>query len=203
MKKNPHILKLVDEYRYRKGIVITDEKSVTYKVFKVIYFLSFLWTFVFNMLFLIGSLISYNFSEVKINTTPAITLLIATVVLITGLILLIKKLYIPAGILNIFSVIMFIIQYYTLLLNDIQLQGISHFFYWRHLFPGVIVLFSCIALCIIGLKCKALLNRDYKKMLEKIYLKNTSKLSDINDDDWQQLLESGELFDDRFEKKEN
>ena len=157
----------------------------------------FLWTFVFNSLFLIGSLVSINYSEAKIKTTPAITLLISTIILILGFFLLLKKLYLSGGILNILSAIMGTAQYYTLLLNDIQLNGgITHFFFWRHFAPAVILIVTCISLCYIGIKSKVLLNRDYKKMLERLYIKNKEKLADTSDEGWQELLESGELFDD-------
>ena len=200
MKKNPHILALVDKYRYRKGITITDEKSRIFKTFKTIYIISFLWTFVFNSLFLIGSLVSINYSESKIKTTPAITLSISTIILIFGLILLLKKLYLSGGILNILSTVMGTAQYYTLLLNDIQLNGgITHFFFWRHFTPAVVLIITCTVICYIGIKSKVLLYRDYKKMLERLYIKNSEKLADINDEDWEKLIESGELFDDTNE----
>lgn len=197
MKKNPHILALVDKYRYRKGIVITDEKSGIYKGFKITYIISVLWTFIFNSLFLIGNLVTLQFSETEIKTTPAISELIATVLLIVGFVLILKRLYIAGGILNILSTIMGTVQYYTLLLNDIQLSGgITHFFFWRHLAPAVILLITCFVICFIGIKAKMFLNRDYKKMLERLYIKNSEKLADINDEGWQELLESGELFED-------
>ena len=204
MKKNPHVLKLVEDYRYRKGIVVTDEKSITYKVSKIIYFISVLWTFVFNSLFIIGSFISYNFSETDVKLIPAITLLIATVMLIAGFILIIKKLYIPAAILNVFSIVLGTVQFYTLLLSDLQLtRSITHFFYWRHFFPAIILLATVAILCVIGIKCKTLLNRDYKKVLEKLYIKNKDKFSNITDDEWQELLESGEIFKEEDENNEN
>ena len=204
MTKNPHILELVNEYRYRKGIVVTDEKSFVYKVFKIIYLIAFLWTFIFNALFTIWSFVSYNFSEITVNITPAITLIIATVFLIAGLILIMTKLYVPAGILNVFSIILGTVQYYTLLSSDIQLQGgITHFFYWRHFFPAIILLISVTVICVIGIKSKILLNRDYKKVVEKIYIKNKDQLSNITDDDWQKLLESGELFKEKEKDDEN
>lgn len=197
MKKNPHILALVDKYRCRKGIVITDEKSGFYKGFKIVYIISVLWTFVFNSLFLIGNLITLQFSETKIKTNPAITQSIATLLLIVGFILILKKLYIPGGILNILSTLIGTAQYFTLLLNDIQLNGgITHFFFWRHLAPAVILIITCSVLCFIGIKAKVLLNRDYKKMLERLYIKNSEKLVNTSDDGWQELLESGELFED-------
>ncbi len=195
MKKNPHILDLVEKYRYRKGITVTDEKSSIYKTFKIIYIVAALWTFVFNSLFLIGNLVTLEFSESKIKTTPAITQAIATLLLVVGFILLLKKLYIAGGILNIVSTVMGTVQYYTLLLSDIQLKGgITHFFFWRHFAPAVILIVACIVISYIGIKAKILLNRDYKKMLERLYIKNKEKLAVLNDEDWQELLESGELF---------
>lgn len=197
MKKNPHVLALVDKYRYRKGLTITDEKSTFYKIFKIIYIISIIWTFVFNGLFLIGNLVSLEFAEVKIKTTPAITQLIATLLLIIGFVLILKKIYIAGGILNILSTVMGTVQYYTLLLNDIQLNGgIKHFFFWRHFAPAVVLIITCVVLCYIGIKAKILLNRDYKKMLERLYIKNKDKLVDTSDEGWQELLENGELFDD-------
>ena len=197
MKKNPHVLALVDKYRYRKGIVINDEKSGIYKGFKITYIISVLWTFIFNSLFLIGNLVTLEFSDTKIKTTPAITQLIATLLLIVGFILILKKFYISGGILNILSTVMGTVQYFTLLLNDIQLKGgISHFFFWRHLAPAVILIITCLVICCIGIKAKILLNRDYKKMLERLYVKNSEKHANISDDGWQELLESGELFED-------
>lgn len=197
MKKNPHILALVDKYRYRKGIIVTDEKSGIYKGFKIVYIISVLWTFIFNSLFLIGNLVTLQFSDTKIKTTPAISELIATILLIIGFFLILKRIYIAGGVLNIFSTVMGTIQYYTLLLNDIQLSGgITHFFFWRHFAPAVILIITCSVICYIGIKAKILLNRDYKKMLERLYIKNSEKLADTNDEGWQGLLESGELFED-------
>ena len=204
MNHNPNILKMVEKYRYRKGIVITDEKSNIFKIFKIIYFISLIWTFVFNLYFLIGNIVSLVFSEVKIKTTPAITILISTIFLVAGFIFLLKKLYIPGGIATIFSLIMGIVQYYTLLLNDIQLNGgITHFFYWRHLIPTIIVLVTCLVICYIGIKTKVLLNRDYKKITEKLYVSSSDKLTDLSDEQWQDLLDSGELFRENFEDKDN
>ena len=204
MKKNPHVLELVKDYRYRKGIVVADEKSITYKVSKIIYILAFLWTLIFNTLFIIGSFISDKFSVVDVNIIPAITLLIATVLLISGFVFTLKKLYIPSGVLNLFSAVFGTIQFYTLLEDDIKLQrSITHFFYWRHFFPAIILLVSLAVICAIGIKSKVLLNRDYKKVLEKIYIKNKEQFSNITDDEWQQLLENGEILKEEEEKNED
>ncbi len=197
MKKNPHILALVDKYRYRKGIVITDEKSAVYKGFKIVYIISALWTFIFNSLFLIGNLISLQFAEAKIKSTPAVTELMSTLLLVVGFLLILKRIYIAGGIINILSTVMGTVQYFILLLNDIQLNGgITHFFFWRHFVPAVILIISCAVVCFIGVKATLLLNKDYKKMLERLYIKNKEKLADTDDEGWQNLLESGELFED-------
>ena len=196
MKKNPHVLTLVDKYRYRKGISVTDEKSKTYITLKIIYIISFLWTVILNCMFIISSFVSMKFSEASVKTTPAVTISISTVILIIGFVFILKRIYLPGGVLSILSAVMGTVQFYTLLLSDIQLEGgIKHFFFWRHLGPALVLLVACIAVCYIGIRAKALLNRDYKKMLEKIYIKNSEKSSNISDDEWQKLMESGELFE--------
>ncbi len=196
MKKNQAVLNRVYKYRERKGIKITDTDSVIYKVFKAVYIFGMIWFFATSLLYILGQCLqlSDSLASKAVLMSPFYLICSSTFALVIGTVLLLKfKMHITAGIINITALTIAGYEFNYLLVGyNAGIDGASKF-WLRHGAAGAVMALGCIVLCFIGIRAKAILNKDYKRVLEIIYINNKERLSSSNDSEWDKII--GEISD--------
>lgn len=191
MKKNQAVLNRVYKYRERKGIKITDTDSGVYTAFKVIYIISMIWFFATSLLYVLSQCLQFTnpLSAKAVLITPFYLICSSTFALVVGTVLLLKfKMHIPAGIINLAALTIAGYEFnYLLVQYNVGMDGVSKF-WLRHGAAAAVMALGCIVLCFIGIRAKVILNKDYKRVLEIIYINNKERLSSSNDSEWDQII---------------
>ncbi len=203
MKKNSAVLKRVEKYRERRGIRIIDQKSKLYLISKVMYITSFAWFILFHLFYVIGIGVALSASTVehpiKIIANEVYVIIGTTVAMTVGFVLVLLKKHLAGGIINLIVLPVDVYQFYVLLiLKGREIDSMTKFI-WRHLVPSVLMLVFCTILCVIAFRVKALLNRDYKRVLEALYITHKERLGSGSEEEWEELL--SELSDDELENE--
>lgn len=192
MKKNQAVLNRVYKYRERKGIKITDTDSGLYITFKVIFILGFVWLMAMQSMYLLGQLLQFTDAAAAkgVLMMPFYLICAATVVIILGFILLLTfKQHIAGGVLELVGLTVTGYEFHYLLVEVNGGIDSLTYFWWRHGVPAAIMMLCCAVMCFIGIRAKYCLNRDYKRVLEIVYINNKERLSTATDEDWQQIVD--------------
>ncbi len=201
MKKNVAVLHRVEKYRERKGIRVADSNGKLYLFFKIMYILSFVWFAAIHFLYFAGELLVIYDPEMSatVSMTEFYIVAAATVLIILGFIFMLKRRQEVGGIMTVLALPVDTYQFYNLLIltnKDIDSENI---FLWRHLMPAILMLVFGILMCVIAIRAKALLNRDYKRVLEALYITHKDRLGSGTEADWEALL--SELDDNAIESE--
>lgn len=193
MKKYQKVVDRVEEYRYKKGIVRVDTASSLYKTGKTLYIISFSWLMVFLLLYIMGITLQMATGyeiETIVLVSPIVIALLAT----AGLVLVCLKQHLIALITNIlcsvFNIALFLGDE-NVLLGIIE-NGITSKFIWRHFAPAVFIIIFALVVCLIGIKTRCDFNKDYKKVMNSMYMKFKEENPIASDAEWQSYLEGEE-----------
>lgn len=201
MKKNQAVLKRVYKFRERRGLRIIDTKSRTYKIFTLLYILSFAWYFVIHLLYFGGQalVLADPMQSALVYMEQHYILCATTVLTVVGFVLMLCRQHLAGGILNMISLSVDSYQFYIMLvLRNKEFDSVTKFA-WRHAVPAGMMMLFCLIMCAIALRAKHHLNRDYNKVLEALYINNKDKLHGGTEEEWEALL--AELDDNALEKQ--
>lgn len=201
MKLNRAVLSRVEKYRERKGLKILDTDSPVYAVSKFIYIVGFIWFAAIQLMFFLGQALILSDSKqaelVYMNHFYIISAAVA--VSVAGFVLLLLSKYIIGAILNVLSLSVATYEYYVLLVLKNQDIDSMTKFTWRHLIPAIVMVLAGAIMCTIALRAKALLKRDYNRVLEALYVTYKDRLHGNSEDEWEVLL--AELDDAALEQE--
>ncbi|MBO5872669.1 MAG: hypothetical protein J6Q56_00500 [Clostridia bacterium] len=196
MKKYQKVVDRVEEYRYKKGIVRIDTTSSLYKTGKIFYIISFAWLMAFLLLYIMGITLQMATGyeiETIVLVSPIVIALMATV----GLVLVCIKQHFIALVTNIlcsaFNIALFLGDE-NVLLGIIE-NGITSKFIWRHFAPSALIILFTLIVCIIGIKTICDFRKDYKKVMNSMYIKFKEENPIASDAEWQSYLEGEENGD--------
>ena len=201
MKYNRAVLSRVDAYRKRKGLKILDTDSPLYAVVKFFYIVGFIWFAAIQLLFFLGqALILSDDKQADLVYMNHFYIIAGAVALgVIGFILLLRKKHEIGGALNVVALATATYEYYVLLVLKNQNIDSMTKFVWRHLIPAVIMVLAAAIMCIIAIRAKALLKRDYNYALEALYVTYKDRLRGNSEEEWEALL--SELDDNAIERE--
>ena len=191
MKIDAVLLKKTQEYRQKKGITVMDERSIVYIAFKLAATLSFVWTAITSILFIIGFSIQYCVGSPRADWQTPTVVGIVTAVMIAGFIFSIYgKHYIgmPAVIISNLASFFLFLHLQTNVEGTYEI-GLQESFYYRHAIPLILFTICIIALAYIGIRAKHLLKKDCRAVLEKMYISFKEKTPDFSEELWHKYLE--------------
>lgn len=193
MKKYQKVVDRVEEYRYKKGIVRVDTTSSLYKTGKILYIISFSWLMAFLLLYIMGITL-HMATGYEIETIVLVSPIVIALMATAGLVLVCLKQHFIALITNIlcsvFNIALFLGDE-NVLLGIIE-NGITSKFIWRHFAPAVFIIIFALVVCLIGIKTRCDFNKDYKKVMNSMYMKFKEENPIASDAEWQSYLEGEE-----------
>lgn len=198
MKKYQTVINEVLEYRYKKGIVRLDTSSGFYKGGKFLYIMSFIWLMAFQLLYILGSTFLISADKLATNAKELFfSLLILTPLFVLAFILLCLKKHAVALPLNIVLPILEMAQFYRNEMVSLGFleKGILSKFFWFHFAPSILLIICALIVCLIGIKTTVDFNKDYKKIMESMYLRFKEENPNSSEEDWNNYLINGENAD--------
>ena len=78
-------------------------------------------------------------------------------------------------------------DYVLLVLKNQDIDSMTKFT-WRHLIPAILMILAGGIMCLIALRAKALLKRDYTRVLEALYVTYKDRLHGSSEEEWEVLL---------------
>lgn len=198
MKQYQTVINAVLEYRYKKGIVRLDSSSGFYKGGKFLYIISFIWLMVFQLVYILGSTFLISADKLATNAKELFfSLLILTPLLVAGLVLLCLGKHAVALPFNVVLPILEMAQFYRN--EQVSLSFLSHGlgskFFWFHFAPSILIIICSLIVCLIGIKTTIDFNKDYKKIMESLYLRFKEDNPTSSEEDWNDYLINGEKTD--------
>lgn len=191
MKIDSVLLKKTQEYREKRDITVMDDKSRTYIGFKLAATLSFVWVAVTNILITISFLYLYFDGNARGDVqTPLVVGTITAVMAIGFVFSICGNHYVGLPTVFIANTAAFFLFLYlqTDVENTYEL-GLQESFYYRHAIPLILFTICIIAIAYIGIRAKAMLKRDCKTVLEKMYVTFKEKTPDFSEELWFAHLE--------------
>ncbi|MBO5200543.1 MAG: hypothetical protein J6B93_04610 [Clostridia bacterium] len=194
MKYYKSVLDRVEEYRYKKGIVRLNTDSSVYTAGKVLYILSFSWLILFQLIYILGGLLMLSSDRLADNATQLLIALgILTPISAIGLVLLCLKQHIASLSVTVLSAVLTMAVFYQN--EQVQLSFVSGIFtspfFWRHFAPAILLIIFAALACGIGIKTALDLKKDYKKVMESMFINFKEKFPEASDSQWQTYLSEG------------
>lgn len=204
MKKNPNILKRVEQYKYKRGIHIIDTDSGIYTFMRVLTTIAFIFTMFCNGLYIMGQLINLSSGEKSSINMPAfIAISIGTAVIIIGYVLNCTRFKLWGALALIIPQITNYIYFHHAFNPNASTDGVvdtTSFilgmpirFYVRHFIPAVIMLIAAIVMVIIDISARIKNNKIYYHILDDLYSKyKAGSREDMNEAEWEEFLSNYE-----------
>jgi hypothetical protein len=195
MKRYQTIIDKVLEYRYKKGIVRLDTTSGLYKGSKLLYILSFVWLMLFQFIYILGSTFLFFADKLASNAEELFfSLLILTPLFIVGLVLLCLGKHAAALPFGVALPVLEMAQFYKNEMVSLSFleKGILSKFFWFHFAPSILIIISSVIVCLIGIKTTCDFRKDYKIIMEKMYLKFKEENPNLGEEAWNNFLENGD-----------
>lgn len=204
MKKNPNVLKRVEQYKYKRGIHITDTNSTIYTVMRVLTTIAFIFTMFFNGLYTLGQVINFASGDKgSVNMPAFIAISIGTAVIIIGYVLNCTRLRLWGAFALIIPQITNFIFFHHAFNPNASSDGVvdtTNFilgmpirFYVRHFIPAAVMLIAAIVMIIIDITARVKNNKIYYHILDDLYSKyKAGSREDMNEAEWQEFLDNYE-----------
>ena len=194
MKKYDGVLKRVREIEEKKGIKYLSAESKQYKILKVLCVLMAAWALCTNLLYILGNLLLFSgtdeFSQIKVKI---ITVGVATLAIVAGLILNRFKQYIASAVLAIIPSVFLILHFANELKDTLGFLGVKPSFYYRHFAPLLLMSIFIAIMTVIAVRAEIKTDRMYVKVTENLYNMYNIKAdenSDITDEQWEEFLKN-------------
>ena len=184
----------VEEYRYKKGIVRLNTDSMAYTAGKVLYILAFSWMVLFQIIYILGGLLMLSGNNLADNATQLLIAVgILTPISAIGLVLLCLKQHIASLSVTVLSAILTMAVFYQN--EQVQLSFLGGIFtsafFWRHFAPAILLIFFAVITCGIGIKTALDFKKDYKKVMESMFIAFKEKHPEASDSQWHAYLSEG------------
>jgi len=191
MKIDAVLLKKTQEYRRKKGITVMDERSGIYIGFKLAATLSFIWTAITSILFIMGFSIQYCVGNPRADwQTPTIVGIVTAVMIVGYVFSIYGNHYVgmPAVIISNLASFFLFLHLQTNVEGTYEI-GLRESFYYRHAIPLILFTICIIALAYIGIRARIALKKDCRTVLEKMYITFKEKTPDFSEELWHKYLE--------------
>ena len=196
MKMYKAVLAAVEENNYKKGVTRLDTSSGYYKSSKKLNILASIWLMFFQFAIIFGNttaLLIYTKNAKNVDVALYITTCIAFLAVGASIYLIRRKLHAIALGINIAVVFAQITRIYR---NDVETVNeflnngyINSSRFWMYIVPGILVCLFTLIICLIGIKTRVHLVKDYKAMLEKMYASYREEHPEVSDVEWTEHLE--------------
>lgn len=181
MKHKQNILKLVDDYQYKRAICYPKTKERIYCNLRTTYIIGFIYQAIFMLLLTYGQMETHYLDGANMFTASIISFLFFTV----GFVLMFFKLDCISLPLNIFGTVFL----WPIMKELLFVSGVFHVkgtFYVKHLIPLVLILLPSIWMCIISTRERYLIHRDYKVVMENLFSKH--RTPEMTDEEWEEFI---------------
>lgn len=183
MVRNEKLMKLVEDYQYKKSVCYPKTNERIYCNLKVFYILSFAYLMIFSAILTLG----INFVAVNSPKHYLYNTIISMVLYTAAFVLMFFKLNLISLILNIAATFFKVSPLVPMLILNAGAVDIKHPFYWQHLLPVILVFIASIWMCIISTREKYLISRDTKRVLENLYTEHHT--DDMSEEEWEKFME--------------
>ena len=183
MKLKPNILKLVDDYQYKRAICYAKTDERIYCNLKTVYIIGFIYQALIMFLLTYGQ---YKTHYLDGNNIFAFSIMSFGLFAI-AFILMFFKLDIISLPLNITATALL----WPIMKEVLFLSGAFHIknsFYFKHLIPLALILIASIWMCIISTRERYLIKRDYKAVMEKLYRRY--RTDEMSDSEWEEFIDN-------------
>ncbi len=181
MKHKQNILKLVDDYQYKRAICYAKTDERIYCNLRVTYIIGFVYQAIFMFLLTYGQVKTHYLDGANMFTASAISFIF----FVAAFVLMFFKwdcISLPLNILG--TVFLWPIMKELLFVSGVfYVKGT---FYVKHLIPLVLILLPSIWMCIISTRERYLKNRDYKAVMEKLYAQHHTE--EMTDEEWEEFI---------------
>ncbi len=184
MKKLENIVKLVEEYQYKKGITYKRTTDTFYKGLRTFYIVSFTFMAAIHILLILGMV----FVKQPLESVLMQNIIISSVLYFAAFILMFLRLNLISLSLNILATVFKTTVLIPGLIMNSGVVDIDFAFYWQHLIPTLFVIIASLWMCIISTRERYLINRDYKLKISTLY--ENFHTDDMNDKQWNEFLQN-------------
>lgn len=183
MKLKPNILKLVDDYQYKKAICYPKTNERIYCNLRGYYIAGFIYQAIFMFLLTFGQIKTGYLDGNNIFTASLISFGFYTL----AFLLMFFKWDCISLPLNIVGTVFL----WPIMKEVLFISGVFHIkgtFYFKHLIPLVLILIPSIWMCIVSTRERYLINRDYKVVMDKLYKQHRTE--EMTDEEWESFVDN-------------
>lgn len=200
MKKNANILKRVEQYKYKRGIVITDTNSSLYKAMRILATLSFIYLMAYNLLYISSQGIALGLGWIQMNQA-FVPIIFCTAFIILGYVLNCTKLKLWGCLVCIPSTIINCVLFWgtfnpngnsTDNIVDAtvpMLFGMPTKFYVRHIIPALLLLIFMVVMVVVDVSARIKNEKLYNHIMENLYVQyQAGKREAMSEEEWTAIL---------------
>ncbi len=189
-----NISKRAREKQLKEGISYPQKDGKLYNTFKWFYILSFAFSAVMNLMYIIGIALFINEDARFADDIGKVIVIAVCTVLMTVALIISKHNAKPIfasifGVVNVGSAVTLIFMFMNMMKDNTVAGGVSLNFYWRHLAPLVIVAICAIIMATITIIAYFKTQKAYNKVLEIVYDEYNS-LNDSDKPEWEEYVKN-------------
>ena len=204
MKKNANILLRMHTKEARAGITRTSPDHTLGTVAKVFYIIAFIWTMIFNLLYLVATAFTTAADLESLGGVSQLSVAqqdeyfairaslifvgIGSAMLIAALVCLIKKWCFVALPLSVIPAVTLCFHFAVRM--DINLYTITLNYILFHLVPLLLLTISAAVYCAMGIAFTVSENRAYTRFVDAIYRNNSADFDNMTEEEWDAFLSS-------------
>lgn len=191
MKLNQGVLKRVRQVEQKKGINYAKTTGKLFTSLSIIQLIAVIFAVTMNLIYILGMLlVNLESDTIKNVLGSIITVGVCSLILILSLVLKKIKIYLPSLIISSVSCVFLILLFASMMEDLTGFIGLNVSFYWRHFAPLTIVVIMSIWSTVIALRENHLLKLNYCKVEENLYNLYHSTTNDLNEEQWEEFLET-------------
>lgn len=207
MKKNENILLKMHGKEAKAGITRTNVDHTLGKTCKVFYIIAFICSAVIHLLYLLSvwmdkentvsnigieNLTVLQEDQLAQINNSLILVAILSILLIAGLVLLIKRAFIPALVINTVSPVVLALHFAERMSDTLSASGLLCSYTYKHLIPLALLFVSSLVYCIIGIRFNVSENKAYTAFCDALYVAHSDEFDKITDEEWESFLSTYE-----------
>ena len=207
MKKNANILLRMHQKEARADITRVGVDGALDKLCKIFYIIAFAYTMGINLIYTLSIWMNSNHvieSIGKGNLTvlqedqlagvknSIILVCLMSALLIAGLVLLLRRVFIPSLVINAAAPIILLIHFAQRMSETLAANGLLCSYTYNHLIPLCLLFITGVVFSIAGIRFNVSENRAYTDFVDKLYERNSADFDKMTDEEWEAFLSSYE-----------
>ncbi len=203
MKKNENILLRLHQKEAKLGITRTSVDHTLGKTCKVFYIIAFAYTMAIHLLYIMSvwmnkentvnnigleNLTVLQEDQLAQVNNSIILVSLLSVALVAGLVLLIKRVFVPALVINTLVPAVLLLHFAERMSETLAANGLLCSYTYNHLAPLAILLISALVFSVIGIRFNRGENKAYSAFCEALYNQYSGSFENLTDEEWNNFL---------------